>query len=483
MPPDTIVDEAPDKALLAREDAYLARRVSRHEAQRLLWRITDVRRLAYCGRVVADKAAGVTFRLTGTAGQPGARGGISGLQTCGSVWSCPVCSEKVNAQRQAELQAGLERWVAEGNSIVFGTFTMQHSPGQRLEHLWDAVSPCWSKVTSGPSWSGGKRQEGDRQRFGIAGWCRVVEVTHGNSGWHPHVHALFFVRGQIDDAAIDDMRGRFFQRWNCELGRRGLRSLEFDKDGHAVAVDLRRVVNPAEGMADYFAKNTYLSNELRDAAADATEVASTSTSAAAYEVTGSHSKKARGSGRTPFQLLADLVDVQRTEFGHVDVSTGEILEGESLVSSRSKPTRDFALWREWEETSRGRRQFNWSQGIRDLLGIGVEETDEDIAAAADLAGVPISDIMSISGEIQAPIGLVRHAARARRHRSQREQIDRFGDGGFDLLSGQPCLVVPPGQRRHAGPGGQQKVRQQARVPHPDLSGVDGSPDAALETRP
>lgn len=398
MPPSTIVDEAVDTALLAADAKYRDRRAGRYEAQRLLWKITDVRRLAYCGRVVADRAAGVEFRVTGTPGQPGARGGISGLQTCGSVWSCPVCAEKVNAKRQAELQAGMERWISEGNSIVFGTFTMQHSRRQSLEHLWDAISPCWRKVTGGAPWHGGSKTLGDKARFGIEGFCRLVEVKHGVNGWHPHIHALFFIRGEITDNAIEDLRGRLFQRWNRELGRRGLRSAEFAYDPEtgeqkAIAVDLRRVTDAGAEAADYMTKNTYEPNKRVDESA--TGVASTSTSGAAYEVTGSQSKRAGKGGRSQFQILADLVDVRREITGagseHVDVSTGEILDNESSAASR----RDLALWLEWERVSAGRLQMTWSRGMRDLLGIGDELTDEEIAAAADLAGVPISDIMSI----------------------------------------------------------------------------------------
>jgi len=37
-------------------------------------------------------------------------------------------------------------------------------------------------------------------------------------------------------------------------------------------------------------------------------------------------------------------------------------------------------WHEWETASHGRRQVAWSRGLRELLGIGAEASDDEIAA-------------------------------------------------------------------------------------------------------
>lgn len=370
----------------AEDDPRLSRRNARYEARRLLWRITDVRRFAYCGRFVSDGAAGVTIRVTGKPGTPEARAGFSGLQTCGSVWSCPVCSEKVNAHRQAELEAGLEKWIANGGAVVFGTFTLRHNSDQSLAELWDAIMPAWNKVAAGASWAGGARTVGDKTRFGIEGWCRVVEVKHGDDhGWHPHIHVLFFLCRELEDQELDDMRSRLFGRWETALAKKGMTAQEFDVHGRPVAVDLRRV-SAAAPLADYFAKNTYAE--------------STSTTAAAYEVTGSQSKQAGKGGRTPFQILAQLVNVRAlldrsmrrgdltiAEGGiWYDVETGEVLD----ELSSSPAAADLGLWREWEKTSQGRRQFGWSRGMRDLLGLGDELDDQAVVELDELDGEELS---------------------------------------------------------------------------------------------
>jgi hypothetical protein len=35
-----------------------------------------------------------------------------GLETCGNVWLCPVCSAKIHKRRSAELRTGLTAWQA-----------------------------------------------------------------------------------------------------------------------------------------------------------------------------------------------------------------------------------------------------------------------------------------------------------------------------------------------------------------------------------
>lgn len=413
MPPDTIV-----KTAEAENQRRQQRRAERYAAQRVLWRVTKLRRLAYCGRVVTDKTAGVTVKVSGTPGTPDARAGFSGLQTCGSVWSCPVCSEKINAKRQAELEAALTNWTRAGNTVLFGTFTLRHHGGQRLTDLWAAISPAWGKVVGSSAYTGSKKELGDRERFGVAGWARLVEVKHGRHGWHPHIHALFFVRGQLDEDQVEDMRGRFFARWETALAKRGLSAVEFDENprsptyGQAIGVDLRRVAD-AEYVADYFAKNGYRPKNI------------SSTTAAAYEVTGSQSKQAGKGGRTPFQILADLV---ATEDELVDHTTGELLDG--FDQRRA----DEALWWEWEEASRGKLQLTWSRGLRDLVALTEPElSDQEAAEADDLNGEDVY-LIGATDWVEASCAMAR------------DEILRMAESGFtnqfpEWLSGRKAIAA------------------------------------------
>lgn len=351
----TSVDTTSDseaRRTAARRARYDALAVVRRET-RLRSKATDADgvplpgRLQLCRRAVQDLAGGVSVMVSRT--PDGNTGGLSGVQTCGSVWACPVCSEKINAGRQAELDAGITAWLAAGHSVAFLTLTVKHHKGHRLADLWDAISPAWNRTTSGAgvAWNGGKvrkdgsRVIGDKERFGIAGYVRVVETKHGASGWHPHVHALLFLDKPLTDEQLDDLRHRMFGRWEAALVKAGYSAAEWgwdEESGRMVQVGavIRRVTDGG-GMADYFAKNTY----------------GITPGGAAYEVTGSHSKRAGKGGATPFQLLEQMV-----ETGDADL---------------------LDLWHEWEAASHGRRQLTWSRAMRDLLALGVELTDEELA--------------------------------------------------------------------------------------------------------
>ena len=54
------------------------------------------------------------------------------------------------------------------------------------------------------------------------------------------------------------------------------------------------------------------------------------------------------------------------------------------------------LWWEFEKASKGKRQLTWSRGLRQLLGLIQEKTDEEIAA--EELGSKANDLVHISKE-------------------------------------------------------------------------------------
>jgi len=319
----------------------------------VLWRESlKKHRVRHCGRF----ATGDTVQVKVTRSAEGSVAGLGGVQTCGSVWDCPVCSEKINAGRQAELSAGIAGWLRGGKAVLFGTLTVQHRDGMGLAKLWDAISPAWNRVTSGAgvAWNGGKYTLGDKAQYGIRGYVRVVETTHGKNGWHPHVHFLLFLDEELSEVDRTDLEQKMFARWAKALGKAGYRT------GRKHGIDLRPVY-AGDALGDYFTKGTY-----------------TTSGGAAYEVTGSHAKRS-GAGRTPFQLLESVV------------TTGD--------------ADDLDLWHEWQAASKGRRQLVWSRGLRALLALGVEKTDEELAAE-DNGGEDVIQLDKAAYRVIAAAGLV-----------------------------------------------------------------------------
>jgi len=332
------------------DDKRSDRRADRLAARYTLWDESRLRRLKNCGRV-AVAGGGVTIRASGSGGDR--RAGFAGLSTCGSVWSCPVCSAKVLAHRADELGRALGAWSQSGGRVVMVTLTMRHRAWQRLSSLWDAVGYAWGSVTSGAAWEDLQAAHGVLQERTVTrgsrkgqivieprlGWVRVVEVTNGANGWHVHVHAALLVDDTVTAEQADQIGCAMFQRWRDALVRKGFEAPLARSGGLDV-----KVWNGETGvLGDYFAKNTYTGSSEKAGCSDA-----------ALEIAGGAFKKGRGENRTPFQVLADVVGLGDAE--------------------------DLALWHEWEAASRGRRQMTWSVGLRDrLLPDEADLTDEQIA--------------------------------------------------------------------------------------------------------
>lgn len=291
----------------------------RYSARSLLWQESALERVRKCGRVAVTEGGNVGLRLRdGVAG-------FAGLSTCSSVWADPVCNAKIMARRALEIGAAVESWQALGGSVGFVTLTMRHRKGQRLGVLWDGLSKAWQRVIGGAPWTRNKA------RFGVAGWLRVVEVTYGENGWHVHIHSLIFFMPSLHTPDLAGLHEAMFGRWSNALA-----SLELGKP-LMVGQDARLLSGGADAdLARYFTKAVHGGHRI------------------GLEFTASQTKAVRKAhGTAPVWSLLDAVTA-----------------GDADALDR---------WHEWERASKGRRQLTWARGLRDLLGLGVEATDEDIA--------------------------------------------------------------------------------------------------------
>lgn len=366
-------------------EARQNRRAARYVARRFLHFNSSIKRLRFCGvdpvqakqsAFKGDKFAPsdvpgghVTVKATGSG--VNRRAGFGSLQMCGSVWSCPVCSAKINTVRAADIGAAVSAWHApvsgpqpfdgpalhRGGRIIFLTLTMRHKKGQELDDLWTrGISAGWHAVTSGRAW------KDDQSDYGVVvprtvktgkragevvwspriGYARVVETTYGSAGWHVHIHALLFVRPDITGKQATDFGDTIFGRWSASLVAAG-----FDAPTLTHGVDVR-LLGPETAdfnkVADYFSKNTFAG---RDKAGKV-----------GWEAAGGTGKTARGKNRTPFQILEN------------------ICSGEEYADFEA----DVSRWWVWEAASKGKRQLTWSPWLRDYLRLALEETDEEIAA-------------------------------------------------------------------------------------------------------
>jgi hypothetical protein len=242
----------------------------------------------------------------------------TGLQTCGSVWACPVCSAKIAERRRVEIQAAMALHNAAGGSVHLLTLTFAH---KMFESLADNLAGL-SKALK--SFKEDMTVRTIFKELGIIGQIRALEVTHGrksstNNGWHPHPHFLLFGKYHLGSGARLTYEDRLFERWLSCCERAGLGA---PSRLHGIKID------DGTKAADYVAKWG-----LED------------------EMTKGHTKKSRH-GETPFDFLRSY-----------------------LADSTDKQA--GALFKEYAECFKGKRQLHWSSGLKKHFHIG-ETTDEEL---------------------------------------------------------------------------------------------------------
>lgn len=303
----------------AGQDLISTRRKLRYRLRGLLREVTTIDRCKLCGW--EPLGGGIVVKVGHKNGRNSA--GFGGLETCGRVWLCPVCAAKVRVRRGDQIAEGVMRHLEAGYWAWFLTVTLPHEKGDALKASFDALTKALQYVKSG------KRYQEDKERFGILGDIKAVEVTHGANGWHPHAHVLILTTKEISFDEICAWYARLDARWAA-----GLRKVGWPEGKPGVRLTLKPV-EKGEGLAAYLTKvqEKGVGNEL--ARADM--------------------KDAREGNRTPFGILAD--------FGNYALAD------------------DLELWWEYEQTTIGRSAIRWSRGLwAKLMPDEDQATDEEIAA-------------------------------------------------------------------------------------------------------
>jgi hypothetical protein len=248
------------------------------------------------------------------------------LQTCASVWACPVCAARISETRSKELRQAIDSHEAAGGQALLLTLTNPHTRRDNLARLLKAQAVAMSRFNGDRSckliWSD----------MGCIGTVRAWEVTHGrmranDNGWHPHFHILIFCASGLD---LDEFRPRIYSAWanSCRLA-----GLPIPSQRHGITLE------------DGSAASQYVSKWGLD-----------------REMTKGHIKKAN-KGETPFDLLrAFLFDADKQA---------------------------AALFREFANTFKGRRQLVYSKGLKDhfeLEEITDQEITEQVEESAEFLG-------------------------------------------------------------------------------------------------
>lgn len=244
----------------------------------------------------------------------------AGLVICGNVWTCPVCTAKVQERRRIEIAAGMNKAYGAGMKCIMVTLTFPHMAFDTLPDLLSKQAVALGKLRAGNPWKKIK------DKAGYHGLIRSLELTHGDHGWHPHTHEIWMVDKDCD---AEWLKGKIIDRWESACTRAGLLKPSKVEAFRLHAVD----VKDNASCSEYLAKM----DDSKHWGADR-EIAKASTK----ESKGDH----------PFGLLH--------KFDQGDEKAG-------------------ALWLEYTTAIRGRAQLYWSRGLKAWAELQ-EKTDEELAA-------------------------------------------------------------------------------------------------------
>lgn len=129
----------------------------------------------------------------------------SGIMTCGSVWTCPICRQKILTGRRQEIIQALKS----GLIPVMVTITLQHHRSDSLTDLMDGLSQALRRLKSGRWW----RDFRDRYHVKASVTTQEIRWSHQH-GWHPHRHMILFCdlsdASEVETNCIQsDLTGRY----------------------------------------------------------------------------------------------------------------------------------------------------------------------------------------------------------------------------------------------------------------------------------
>lgn len=245
----------------------------------------------------------------------------TGLQTCGSVWTCPVCAARITEVRRQEIAQAIEGAYSLGYQSTMITFTFPHNNQMPLDDTLKQQAKALALFRKGNVWDTYKK------KVSFFGLIRALEITHGSNGWHPHTHELWLIDPKTKER---DFKAFILKRWIDCLKKVGLLPVKPSKQQleavrkHSVDVKMNCKASDYLAKADSSA-NWGIDRELAKAV-----------------------NKGNSKGLHPFELLAE------------DTPSNQELFIEFVLAIK------------------GKSQLFWSHGLKEKLGIK-QLSDEEIA--------------------------------------------------------------------------------------------------------
>lgn len=263
----------------------------------------------------ADNNAGVQIISNGKDSR------IIGPRPCHHAWACPYCTAKKMAKYAKRIAAAIEALEQQNLVPIMITFTIFHTRSQSCEDSFAILRRAWELFDKNGRWTkkrteqqkNGRKQSnnvsGDnyirsgawtnfRHDFNITHSVKCLETTYGKHGWHPHMHALFWVpKDKLQNVA--EYEESLLKRWlDCEnsAAQKILKPRQYE---------IRKFLYAKESRPDAEHKALYISKTPDGKIYRVHSGDYACGWAGEHEITGGTQtlKEARGDNMTPFQIL------------------------------------------------------------------------------------------------------------------------------------------------------------------------------------
>lgn len=228
---------------------------------------------------------------------------FGGLQTCGSVWTCPVCSAKITEHRRREISTALEK---HRGTVIMVTQTIPHSSSDSLNESYSLLMKARQTF---------KDQRPLKKKsplrfiirtykeicndYNVIGDIASIEITYSFvNGWHPHCHSAIFFDKKLSKSEIAKIEHELRHAWKDALINR----LKLNYKNHDALFYRGLKCDEIKNLDDYLAKF----HESKRSEIEISKMIDSYKNrwSIPEELTKSHCKKSRSSkSLTPFDLL------------------------------------------------------------------------------------------------------------------------------------------------------------------------------------
>jgi hypothetical protein len=259
----------------------------------------------------------------------GGKAYYTGVMKCGSVWSCPVCSTKIQLARAIEIKKAIDWAYEQDKKCAMVTFTFPHYDFHTCSELLEKQARALRLFRCSGSW------QRHKTTIGYVGMIRTLEITKGENGFHPHTHELWIIDKNLQVIASEACKVSTVARLGCPCLTCYVKARWFEcclkvglipKDKIEAALLRGADIKDRVSTSDYLQKTWGGEQEM------------------------AYSGRKKG-GKHPFQLLEDY------------------------AAGNEKAGADFL---EYSIATRDRRarQCFWSKGLKDKVGVKEKEDKE-----------------------------------------------------------------------------------------------------------